>query len=83
MNENNEVLKKYNELWNGIKNEIETMNGGKTSKHSSAKYDKNFMKIKFISDDNLPLNEKLKLQNLMIVIDLFLKNMVNFILKLI
>ena len=24
-NENNEVLKKYNELWDGIKNEIETI----------------------------------------------------------
>ena len=23
------VLKKYTELWNGIKNEIETINGGK------------------------------------------------------
>ena len=30
-NENNEVLKKYNELWDGIKNEIETINGSKTS----------------------------------------------------
>ena len=28
-NENNEVLKKYNELWDGIKNEIETINDGK------------------------------------------------------
>ena len=25
--ENNEVLKKYAELWDGIKNEIETING--------------------------------------------------------
>ena len=34
-NENNEVLRKYNQLWDGIKYETETMNGGKTSKHSS------------------------------------------------
>ena len=27
--ENKEVLKKYTELWDGIKNEIETINGGK------------------------------------------------------
>ena len=27
--ENREVLKKYAELWNGIKNEIETINGSK------------------------------------------------------
>ena len=26
---NKEVLKKYNELWDGIKNKIETINGGK------------------------------------------------------
>ena len=27
--ENNEVLKKYTELWDGIKNEIETKNGNR------------------------------------------------------
>ena len=27
--ENKEVLKKYTELWDGIKNEIKTINGGK------------------------------------------------------
>ena len=27
--ENKKVLKKYPELWDGIKNEIETINGGK------------------------------------------------------
>ena len=27
--ENREVLKKYTELWNGIKNETETINSGK------------------------------------------------------
>ena len=34
-NKNNEVLEKYNELWDGIKNEIETINVGKTSKQVS------------------------------------------------
>ena len=29
VNENKEVLKKYRELWNGIKNEIKTINDGK------------------------------------------------------
>ena len=67
-NENNEVLKKHNELWDGIKNENETIDGGKTSKHSSAKYDKDFMKIKFDSDDNLSLNKTLKLHNMTIAI---------------
>ena len=68
MNENNEVLKKYNELWDEIKNEFETINGSKTSTHSSAKYDKDFMKINFHSDDNLPLHKTLKLHNMTIVI---------------
>ena len=45
----------------GIKNKIETMNGGKTSEHSSAEYGKDFMKIRFDSDDDLPLNKTLKL----------------------
>ena len=68
MNENNEVLKKYDELWDGVTNEIETINGGKTSNHSSAEYGKDFMKIKFNPDDNLPLNKTLKLHNMTIVI---------------
>ena len=68
LNENNEVLKKYNEFLDGIKNEIETINGGKTSKQSSTEYDKDFMKIKFSSDDNLPLNKTLKFHNITIVI---------------
>ena len=61
-NENNEVLKKYIEVCDGIKNEIETINGGKTSE-----YDKDFMKIKFDSDDNLPLNKQLKFPTMTIV----------------
>ena len=54
--------KKYNKLWDGIKNYTETINSGKTSE-----YDKDFMKIKFNSDDNLPLNKTLKLHNMTIV----------------
>ena len=40
--ENKEVLEKYTELWDGIKNEIETINGGK-----KGEYDKDFVKIKY------------------------------------
>ena len=49
-NKNKEVLKKYKELWNGIKYQIKTINGVKP-----IEYEKDFMKIKSSSDDNLPL----------------------------
>ena len=60
--ENKELLKKYNDVWNGIKNKIEEV--------SSVKYDyeKYYMKIKFDSDDDLPLNTPLKFHNLTIII---------------
>ena len=60
--ENKEVLKRYTEFWNEIKNEIEAVNGGKTGKHK-----KDFMKIKFDSDDNLLLDRIFKLRMLAIV----------------
>ena len=47
---NKEVLKKYKELWDEIKNQIETRNGGKPME-----YKKDFLKIRFESDDDLPL----------------------------
>ena len=54
-------------LWDGIKNEIETINGGKTSECSSSEYDKDFMRIKFDTDDDLPLNKTLKFHTMTIV----------------
>ena len=53
--ENKELLKKYNDVFNGIRDEIKTINGGKEND-----YEKDYMKIKFNSDDNLPLNKSLK-----------------------
>ena len=55
---NKEVLKKYAELRDGIKNETLTINGGKPGK-----YGKDLMRFKFSSDDNLLLNKLLKLHN--------------------
>ena len=60
--ENKEVLKKYTELWDEITNKIETVNGGK-----KVEYGKDFMKIKFNTDDNLPLNKPLKLPLLKVI----------------
>ena len=52
--ESEELLKKYNDVWNGIRDKIKEI--------SSVNYDyeKDYMKIKFISDDNLPVNKPLK-----------------------
>ena len=61
--ENKEVLKEYTELWDGIKNEIETINDSK-----KGEYSKDFMKIKFNTDDNLPLNTPLKFHLLTIIV---------------
>ena len=52
--ENKEVLKKYNNVWNGIKKKIKGLSS------CECDYEKDYMKIKFNSDDNLPLNKPLK-----------------------
>ena len=48
------VSKKYRELRSGIKNVIETINDGKL-----IEYCKDFIKIKFNADDNMPLKKPL------------------------
>ena len=60
---NKEVLTKYTKLWDGIENEMETINGSKPSE-----YEKDFMKIKLDSDDSLPLNKTPKLHNMSIIV---------------
>ena len=53
----------YSEIWNGFKNEIETINGGK-----ACECKKNFVKIKFNSDDDFSLNKQLKFPTIAIVV---------------
>ena len=53
---NKKVLEKYTELWNGTKNQIRTKSGGKP-----IKYRRDFMKIKFESDDDLSLGKILSI----------------------
>ena len=59
---NKEVLKKYTEIWDGIKNLIERID------NKLGDYGKDFMKIKFNSNDNLPLNKPLKFHNLTVIV---------------
>ena len=61
-NEKKPLLKKYADVWNGIKNEIKAINGGKGND-----YRKDYMKIKFNSDDDLPLNKPLKFHTMSII----------------
>ena len=55
VDKNKEVLKKYAGVWDGIKNKIKAISGDKQND-----YGKDYMKIKFNSDDDLPLNKLLK-----------------------
>ena len=73
---NSKVLRKYAEIWSGIKGQIEQINGSK-----SEEYGKHYMKIKFNSDNDLSLNKQLKFMSLTVLVELLLKKMVNIILK--
>ena len=48
-----ELLKKYNDVFNGIMDKIKKIASDKCD------YEKDYMKIKFNSDDDLPLNKSL------------------------
>ena len=62
VDENKEVSKKYKEVWDWIKKEIETINGGK-----KVEFSKDFENTKFESDNNLPMNKPVKLHLLPII----------------
>ena len=62
VDENKEVLKKYADVWDGIKNKIKAINGDKEND-----YEKDYMKIKFNSDDDLPLNKPLQFHMITII----------------
>ena len=63
VDENKEVLKKYADVWDGIKNKIKAINGDEEND-----YGKDYMKIKFNSDDDLPLNKLQKFRLIAIII---------------
>ena len=61
--ENKELLKKCNDVWNGIKDKFKEVSSGEYD------YEKDYMKMKFNSDDDdLPLNKPLKFHNVTIII---------------
>ena len=59
---NRETLENYTKLWDEIKDQVELIIGNKPTD-----YKKYFMKIRFESDDNLPLGKILKIPVCIIV----------------
>ena len=53
---------KYNDVFIGIRDKIKEISSGEFD------YKKDYMKIKFNSDDNLPLNKPIKFHNMAITI---------------
>ena len=62
IDENKELLKKYNDAFNEIMDKIKKVS------NDECDYEKDYMKIKFNSDGNLPLNKPLKCHNITITI---------------
>ena len=60
--ENKDLLKKYNDVFNRIRDNIKEVSD------SACNYEKDYKKIKFNSDDNLPLNKPLKFHLMTITI---------------
>ena len=63
--ENEELLKKYNNVFNGFRDKI------KEKSSDECDYENDYMKIKFNSDDDLPLNKLVKFHLITITIRSF------------
>ena len=61
-NESKETTKKYEQLWSKFKDLVRSIT------KNTDDYDKKYIKIKFISDDELPLNKTIKVPKMVIVI---------------
>ena len=57
-----EILKKYNQVFDGIKYHIKKIN------NNDSKYNKNYMKIKFNTNDDIPLNKESYFPTITIII---------------
>ena len=64
-NESKEKIKKYEELWSKIRDLIRSIT------KNSDDYDQTYMKIKFNSDDELPLNKTVEIPSMTIVKETF------------
>ena len=76
-NESKEKFKKYEELWIRIRDLIKSV----TKKSDDYEYDENYIKIKFDSDDELPLNKTIEFPTITIVVRVFFLKISNIIHK--
>ena len=58
-------------LWNKVKNQIKAKNGGECNSIEPIKYKKDFMKIRFEPDDDLPLGKTLNIPSMVITRSVF------------
>ena len=73
---NKEMLQNYKKLWDEIKKEITTIKGG----IEPFKFEKDVMKIKFESNNKLPLNKIMNIpMSVIIAKSVFEEKMVSFI----
>ena len=75
IDENKELLKNTLMFLMELEAKSKKISGGERD------YEKDYMKIRFNSDDNLPLNKQLKLHNMVITIRSVFEEKVNFIRK--
>ena len=68
VDENKELSKKYVDVWDGIKNKTKAINGSECNFIEENDYGKDYMKIKFNSDDDILLNKPLKFRAMTIII---------------
>ena len=72
-NESKEIIKKYEEQWSKIRDLIRPIT------KNSKDYDQKYMKLKFNSDVELPLNKTIEIPSMIIVIRaVFHKNNKNY-----
>ena len=67
VDENKEVSKKYKEVWEGVKKKLKRLMMAKKF-GEKIEYRKDYMKNRFKSNDDLPLNKPIKLRLLTIII---------------
>ena len=63
-----DLTEKYDEVFSGIRKEIETINGRKR-----LVYERNYARIGVNTDDDVPLNKQLKFPTLATVLDAYFK----------